>query len=191
MRSPAGPIHPTLFSSHDARTITEIFCREDYGPGRGLRVVVDVGANIGLAALFFLTRSPAAHVYCYEPDPRNVTRLRQNLRGWEASYTLVEAALTVENGVFGFRQEPTGRYGAVASDPADASLMVRGVSIASALDEILGREGEIDLVKIDVEGTEEELVTAIGPERRRFIRTIVYEDNQGGVIRIDRDELET
>jgi hypothetical protein len=38
--------------------------------------VGNIGANIDLAALFWLTRRPDCRVWCYEPNPQNVARLR-------------------------------------------------------------------------------------------------------------------
>ncbi len=48
--------------------------------GPRARVVVDIGSNIGISALYFLTRNPACRCWLYEPVPRNVERLRANLR---------------------------------------------------------------------------------------------------------------
>jgi hypothetical protein len=70
VRTPSGTIAPTLYSSHDILTVNEIFCRGDYRYGPDLRVAVDVGANIGISALYFLTRNSGARVYAFEPDPR-------------------------------------------------------------------------------------------------------------------------
>ena len=42
--------------------------------------VIDIGAHIGIAAKEFFRRG-ASVVHCYEPDPRNVELLRNNLAG--------------------------------------------------------------------------------------------------------------
>src|SRR4051812_8345280 len=77
LHTPLGVVAPELSSYHDLLTVNEVFCRHDYGDGSGVRTVVDVGANVGLAALFFLTRSPDVRVWCCEPDPVNLDRLRE------------------------------------------------------------------------------------------------------------------
>jgi hypothetical protein len=61
LRTPMGTIEVTLVDRHDLLTVNEIFCRWDYG-SQARRVVVDIGANVGLATLFFLTRSTDAQV---------------------------------------------------------------------------------------------------------------------------------
>lgn len=44
------------------------------------RLIVDIGANVGAAALFFALRYPAAEVHCYEPSRLNVAFLERNIR---------------------------------------------------------------------------------------------------------------
>ena len=70
MRTPAGVVAPTLHSSHDMFTVNEVFCREDYACGPGIRTVVDVGSNIGISALYFLTRDAGV------PLPGSTSRCR-------------------------------------------------------------------------------------------------------------------
>ncbi len=88
LRTPLGDVRPALSNYHDLLTVNEVFCRRDYGSGKGVEVVVDIGANIGLAALFFLTRNSSSRAYCFEPDPANAAALRSTLTGYEDRYTL-------------------------------------------------------------------------------------------------------
>lgn len=44
-------------------------------------VVVDVGANIGLFALYAASRAPGVRVVSYEPEPRNFAVLSRNIAG--------------------------------------------------------------------------------------------------------------
>ena len=81
MRTLSGVIRPTLHSRHDMFTVKEMFCRGIIRPARP-GSVVDIGSNIGLSALFFLTRTSGCHGSLYEPVPRNVERLRANLGGY-------------------------------------------------------------------------------------------------------------
>ena len=46
-------------------------------------MAVDFGSNIGISALYFLTRNPSVQVYLFEPVPSNIERLRENLKGYE------------------------------------------------------------------------------------------------------------
>jgi FkbM family methyltransferase len=81
-------------------------------------VVVDVGSNIGLSALYFLTRPSRPYCFLYEPDPRNTARLRDNVARFADRWELAEAAVAARPGRVRFATEPTGRYGRVGGDPA-------------------------------------------------------------------------
>ncbi len=85
------------------------FCRGDYASDTDVKIVVDVGANIGISALFFLTRNPICHVYCYEPNPINVERLRRNLSPYASRFSIEEIAIWTHDGEVPFMTEPTGR----------------------------------------------------------------------------------
>jgi FkbM family methyltransferase len=61
-------------------TLAEVFVRRRYGCVAGFRTIVDVGANVGSFAVYAAQSSPGARVLCYEPEPQNFLRLRQNLR---------------------------------------------------------------------------------------------------------------
>ena len=88
VRTPAGIVAPTLFSRDDMWTVNEVFCRQDYGADASSRAVVDVGSNIGISALYFLTRNPTAASGSTSRCPRNVERLRRNLAGYEDRYAV-------------------------------------------------------------------------------------------------------
>ena len=40
-------------------------------------MIIDAGANVGFAALFFLKQMPGATIYCIEPDPDNFIFLKK------------------------------------------------------------------------------------------------------------------
>lgn len=173
LRTPTGKVAPELFSYHDLLTVNEVFCRGDYGDGRGVRTVVDVGANVGLAALYFLTRSPEVRVWCCEPDPENLARLRETLRPYLDRVTIVPKAVTPEPVGF-VRFAAQGRYGHIDESGA---LEVEAVSLAELLRTVAREGAPIDLVKIDTEGTEPELVRSL-PEDVA-VGAVVYEDEHG------------
>jgi FkbM family methyltransferase len=190
IRTPIGVVRPTLFSSHDISTVNEVFCRGVYRTGDSLGVVVDIGANIGVSALYFLAENPAARAYLFEPVPRNVERLRLNLSGFEHRYRLEEAAVSLQDGEATFATEASGRYGTLRVEKPSqwerTQITVRTREINSVLRDVLEREQRIDLLKIDTEGTEPELVAAIRPELLARIASIVYESDEPAPLHRDR-----
>ena len=160
VRTPAGVVAPTVYSHHDVFTVNEVFCRQDYRLASDARVVVDIGSNIGISALYFLTRSPDIRAHLFEPDPRNAERLRGNLVAFEGRWTLREEAVGDRDGVVAFGREQTGRYGGVGMATSD-QLQVRCRHIDDVLRDVLELEGRVDFVKIDTEGLENATVAAI------------------------------
>ena len=181
VRTPIGPQDVTLFNSQDAITLHEIFCRQDYRcelPG----VVVDVGSNIGISALYFLTRSHSTYCELYEPDPNNLEKLSRNLREHEGRFTIHDTAVADMQGEVEFVCESTGRYGTLEPDSRLWSsrrnterISVRVEHINTILEKAIAQHGRIDLLKMDTEGSELRTLRAIDPALRAQIRNIVIE----------------
>src|SRR5919106_6523451 len=60
-------------------TLAEVFVRRRYGSVARFRTIVDVGANVGSFAVYAAQSSPEARIFCYEPEQRNFSLLRENL----------------------------------------------------------------------------------------------------------------
>ena len=174
LRTPTGVVAPTLYSVHDVITVNEVFCRGDYRLPAQARVVVDIGSNIGISALYFLTRSTETRVHLYEPDPRNTGRLRSNLADFEGRWSLSEVAVGDRDGIVTFGREATGRYGGIGVSTAE-DIQVRCRHINDVLGSVLARERRIDLLKIDIEGLENRTVAAIERSVLREIGVICFE----------------
>jgi FkbM family methyltransferase len=177
VRTPTGMLELELGHSHDVRTLHEIFFRHDY-PDTRARVVVDVGANIGLASTYYLTRRPDAVVHAWEPVPANIDRLNRNTATFGDRIHVHTEALAPTAGRAQFRVEPVGRYGGLAeySGPVHGEVIeVECTAVNDALVGVLATEGRIDVLKIDTEGSEPVLMSAVGPEVWAEIGTVVYE----------------
>lgn len=116
----------------------------------GTPIIVDAGANIGVASLALANQFPDARIVAIEPDPGNAALLRLNLAPL-ANCIAVEAALGAEKGF-------------VALKPARYSWAVRtqraasGVPVITVQDAFEASGGDTPLlVKIDIEGFEKEL----------------------------------
>jgi FkbM family methyltransferase len=177
VRTPLGTIAPRVYSHHDVWTVNEVFFREDYKAPSTLRIAVDIGSNIGISALYFLTRNPQSRVYLFEADARNVERLRANVEELAGRCTIEHAAVVpVAAGDVTFVSEETGRYGHVAADGSGAPVNGRGIN--EVLESVLAREPRIDLLKIDTEGLEVETIRAIRADVRRRIEVIYFESTE-------------
>jgi FkbM family methyltransferase len=166
-------------------TVNEIFCREDYEVGPDVRTVVDIGSNIGVSALYFLTRNDAARVWLFEPNPRNLERLRRNLAGYEQRYALEEKAVADFAGTTEFGVEDTGRYGGIGQETGE-TISVESVHINDVLAKVLDETGAVDVLKLDTEGYELASVKAIDRQHLERIRVIYFEvEHDSGPIHPD------
>ncbi len=117
-----------------------------------IKTIVDIGANIGLSALYFLKKYPRAKFICVEPEPGNFALLSQNLsleitRG---KVSTLCAAVIDKDGTVSFKSE-AAKYNSKVQE-GGGQKNVKAVNMSSvhenfALD-------HIDLLKIDVEGAE-------------------------------------
>ena len=188
VRTPLGLQCMTAFSHHDLITIIECFGKLDYKAPKRFSVVIDFGSNIGISALYFLTRNKCVNVYLFEPVPRNIERLKQNLKGFEERYELRECAVGIEDGCLDFACDDTGRYGALIKGGAvhlskwdpEKIITVNVVSANKVLDEVLSRHKCADILKIDVEGYENKILGSIKSEILSRVDRIYAEttDNQ-------------
>lgn len=158
---PAGSMHPLLLrrGSADALVFQQIFVQREYACLAGLRAVetvIDLGANAGYSAAWFLSRWPAARVLAVEPDADNFALLSRNvapfgnraipLRAgvWTRSVGLKMEETVFRGGGEWARQVREARPGEAADVP--------GFDVP-ALIERTGAE-RISLLKMDVEGAE-------------------------------------
>jgi FkbM family methyltransferase len=123
--------------------------------------ILDCGANVGLASLFFKRRYPAARVTAYEADPALFAILQANLNANGASdVEAMHAAVWTSAGQLTFRCEGSDS-GMVDSLPG--VLDGRSTTVPSIrLRDVLEREA-IDLLKLDIEGAEHAVLTDCEP----------------------------
>ena len=180
LKTDLGIVEPKLYSYHDLLTVNEVFFRQDYNVKKDIRVVIDIGSNIGISALYFLTRNEDVFCYLYEPVPENIAKLQDNLSQFSGRFELRPVAVAGTHGRRSFGIEPTGRYGGL-DRPTGRTIEVETVGIADLLAEKLRQHGTIDVLKIDTEGSEQEIIEAIPRELFPRIRRVFYESNDGRV----------
>jgi FkbM family methyltransferase len=181
VRTPTGPYELTLYSADDLITVVECFARLDYEVGKNIRCVVDIGSNIGISALYFLSRNDYARVYLFEPVPRNIERLEQNLIPFSGRYQVDSSAIGTSAGTASFGCEPTGRYGGIGLSLSE-SISVAVKDVNDVLATVLAKEGTIDVLKLDVEGMEVAILSHLASDVLERIRVIYAETFGAGPV---------
>lgn len=120
--------------------------------------IVDAGANIGMASLFFSENYPDARILAIEPEPSNVELLRKNCAGLP-NLTIVQAAVWPVKKDLAIK-DPGAEKWAFSVAESNGNSSGKAVKIpAITIPEIIDRFGfeRINLLKLDIEGAEKEL----------------------------------
>ena len=134
--------------------------------------ILDCGANVGLASLYFKRRYPRARITAYEADPSLAAMVEANLAANGApDAEVVQAALWTSNGQLTFRCEGSDS-GMIESLPGaidGRATIVR----AQRLRQVLDAE-PIDLLKLDIEGAEDAVLADCEPVLHR-VRAMIMD----------------
>ncbi|MCK5241115.1 FkbM family methyltransferase [bacterium] len=152
-----------------------------------VKTIIDLGANIGLSSLYLQARFPKARIVCVEPVKENVELLRQNAHNNNFSWKVERAAIQAKSGtvtlypnewwssstvtehVATTRQSKDGRLEKLLSLPTED---VEAVSVNLILDR--NQIETVDILKMDIEGAEEQLFLE-SPEWLQRIRVLIIE----------------
>lgn len=148
----------------DIRVFKQIFVDNEYDSlnlPETANTIVDLGANIGLSALFFLKKYPNAHIIAVEPDTVNFEFMKRNLEDYSNHVALLQAAIWPSDGVVSFVEHDESNEGLGAwgyrtetlTEGAEAS--VSAISIPTLMNQF--SMDFIDILKVDIEGAEYEL----------------------------------
>lgn len=158
----------------------EVFLAGEYEvPGLvdwdSLHTIVDVGANVGMAALWFASRSPKARIIAVEPGPSALSRLRVNIarNGLGERITIKPVALGKAAG----RGRLVGSGASVGLRVEEESERTRGQVPVITLAELVEESGfeRVDLLKLDCEGAEYNILSACGGSGLSRVQHVVGE----------------
>jgi FkbM family methyltransferase len=121
------------------------------------RLVVDAGANVGYASLFFAARYASATVVAIEPEQENFEALVRNVRD-NPRIEPVRAALWPTRGTVGIANPEARAWAFQVTAETDGDVEALGVP--DLLARFVSPNGSIDVLKIDIEGAEKELFEA-------------------------------
>ena len=137
-------------------------------PG-AVRSVLDLGANVGYAAVALSARHPGARFACVEPDRESFALLERNLALNHVDAVVVRGAVAGAPGRFSVASGDAPASNRAVADPGGD---IEGVTVG----EVLTRAGfeSVDLIKVDVEGAEAEVFADVGSWEAQ-VRAIVAE----------------
>jgi FkbM family methyltransferase len=149
----------------DLQSIREVFLQESYRLPFSLqpKSLVDLGANIGITSIWFSQHYPIEKIIAIEPNPNNAEILRRNFLNNKINARVIEAAIGSTDGSIVFHLSGDSNQGTILEtdeqNNRSGEMEVKMISMATVLADLDTSE-EIDLVKMDIEGGEEELLSA-------------------------------
>jgi FkbM family methyltransferase len=146
----------------DGATMAEVFHRSDYEPDPELaraladpRLILDLGANIGLFGIYAAQRWPLASIVGYEADPDNVDVHEQTIaaNGLSARWRVERMAAGAHDGEVELAAgRAMGSF--VVAPGSDPGVPTIRVPVRDVMPEVAAA----DLVKLDIEGGEWEIL---------------------------------
>lgn len=175
-------------------------------------VVVDVGANVGLAAIFFHAAAPGARIHAFEPDGRLHAALAENFASHGVHGDAFNVAVSDRCGegtlvVYVDATAMSGLYADLVEDRELTRRFLRNSGLEERdVDDLLdgrhrsvtqrcelttlsawlhdGGPDQIDLLKVNVEKSEEDVLAGLAPEHWPRIRQVVMQVHDlGGRLR--------
>jgi FkbM family methyltransferase len=146
----------------DAATIAVIFIKDDYGAVARDSVVIDIGANIGVFALYAAHTASGSTVYAYEPMPQTFSLLQKNIAE-NSLHNRIHAfplGVAAQTGTRDFHLTDGSPFNSLyeQSRSNGSKVTITTTTLAAILHD--NQLEKVDLLKIDCEGAEFEILYA-------------------------------
>jgi FkbM family methyltransferase len=148
-----GAVIKYALNQGDIQSVREVMVDQIYRLPNSITpsVMVDLGANIGLASVFYHCEYDCEVIICVEPLLRNVTMLEENIKLNGMTALVHHAAISSTAGTVRFKSDRCSNLGRIDND--DGDILVSSIT----MNEVLRNTPNnwIDLLKIDIEGHEQ------------------------------------
>lgn len=118
--------------------------------------IIDAGANIGMASVYFANKYPEAKIISIEPDVNNFALLQKNTTGY-SKITCLHAALWDKEEMLDIGNKTQLSAGYIV-EPTSNNKGIPGLTINGIIKEY-GIDN-LSIVKIDIEGAEKEVFSS-------------------------------
>lgn len=154
---------PLYFSGKDSCALKEVLVDDEYAflaqhiETQKPLVILDIGAHIGTFARWCWQKNKAIQIYCVEADPQTFKVLQKNVLPFGSHALAMNYAASSRNAPLSMKQFDISSMSNRVSEDGEANVM--GITAESLLEQIHA-PAKIDILKIDIEGSEEEFLCA-------------------------------
>ena len=153
MRYPIGLRAQTT----DLGTFHQVFLDEEHAIDLDTapQTICDLGANVGLASIYFANRFPNAKIIAIEPERENFLQLKANTAAYENIEIIHGAAWPRDTNLSIVNTDKGSNAFQVKETTIEEEVDCVGISIPTILENFA--KNRIDLLKMDIEGSELDL----------------------------------
>jgi FkbM family methyltransferase len=175
--------HPLHFTGL-AEVLIEVLHEQVYTPSwfyvpRPNDILLDFGANVGVFAIGEVRRNPTARVVAVEAHPGVFRQLQSNIAPFARQIQIHHAAVQGSEGTAELGN-PTSRSLdiRVSNESSEGTITVPAIDFSRAVS-LVGDEGDIALLKCDIEGAEADVFESARVADLKKVRNIAleYHDN--------------
>lgn len=158
-----GILHPLTLrkNTSDYETFYQAIVHNQYQFNYGIKpkIIIDGGANIGLASIAFKNSYPDALIIAVEPDNENYTLLQDNIKEYTDIHT-IQAGLWNKKAFLKVSDKYNlGKWGMITEEvPQQGDGTIDTVTISEIIQKF--NLERIDILKLDIETAERELFSA-------------------------------
>jgi len=147
----------------DIKVFRQIFIWQDYNfldilPNKNPRFIVDGGANAGYSSLWFANKFPNAKILAIEPEKKNFQVLQRNIVK-KKNISAIEAGIWGDNSELAIQDPECGEWCFVTREAhSDDTKKIPSITIDKILRD--SNFSKIDILKLDIEGAEENVFSS-------------------------------
>jgi FkbM family methyltransferase len=134
--------------------------------------IIDGGANIGCASVYFSIRFPKAEILAIEPEKDNFSLLKRNSEPYR-NIDCIQAGIWDKNEKLSITNPTGGAAEYMFENNPARDDMVNGMTLHSLLD--FKNWDSVDIIKLDIEGAEKEVFSAEDLSWLKKVKLLIIE----------------
>ncbi len=136
------------------------------------QTIIDAGANIGLASIYFSIKFPNAEIVAVEPEKENFKLLKKNTNSYN-NIDPMQAGIWDKNEAIRITNPETLAAGFMVEANNKSDESINGITIRNIMETKNWKN--IDILKMDIEGAEKEVFSANDMEWLSKVKVLIIE----------------